>query len=296
MSVFTYTRSDLLAHFRKVGWMLRILCILLCAVIKVASATNSGNGQIINSAIRAPNETYEQAAARYQHSIEQANLKTVDSGDSPFKLQNDLSQLDFSQVPQVANYNELLSIFYAIRDTRFLYPTDTHMPIDFIRRISWMNPYDGCYSRAAAAGNYLSQHNLTRPHKIFAFGDLKTKSKYGRYDGGYIEWWFHVSSVLGVNGVYYVLDPSVDDSRPLLVEEWLKRISIDTSLDKMKGIICNAYTYDQSDSCYEATTTSDDKGIIQQKEWLLDGEHENVEGLGMDPYKVLGDTPPWAIL
>ena len=249
------------------------------------SSPKNVQNQIKFTALRKPGQNFKDAAYQQLH----LNSSGI-VNNSAIKLKSAISNLDFSKVNTVNNYNELLSIFEEIRDTRFMNPTASHMPAGFIRRISWMNPYDGCWARAAA-GNYLAKsHNLPLPSKIFAFGNLKAESPYSRT--GPISWWFHVALVLGVanQNKFYVIDPGLETSRPLTIDEWYSKMG---DKDQIEGVVCNPYTYKPSDSCDTPSAMNNTLGVEEENDHFLDGEYENITLLGYDADKVLGDSPPW---
>ncbi|CEG57089.1 protein-glutamine glutaminase family protein [Legionella fallonii] len=233
---------------------------------------------------RFPNETFQQALNRIKEHNEKNKKRTFYLKDTPERTKVPISQIDFSSAPEVSTHEELLRMFYLIRDSRFLYLEDNP---DFSRRISWLFPDDGCFARAALAGMKLNENQLIRPAKIFTFGNLAVQTPYS--SEGAVYWWYHVAEIVRYMDSYYVLDPALDSHEPLLVDDWFHMMGKDPDLE---GVVCNVYTYGPFDDCLKATTDSDksaqsDQLVYLQYEWERMGE------LGFDPVLVLGENPPW---
>nr|WP_241480429.1 protein-glutamine glutaminase family protein [Legionella norrlandica] len=107
---------------------------------------------------------------------------------------------------------------------------------------------------------------------------------------GSVRWWYHVSTVVNYMNSIYVLDPAVNAEGPILIEEWYNTIGI---TDEMEAVVCNPYTYDPFDRCYDATDKSD-KALKDQLRYL-EKEWDRMEFLGFDPIILLGNNPPWIV-
>jgi hypothetical protein len=192
-----------------------------------------------------------------------------------------------SDVPAWGGLVELNRRFEALRDRRFL-----EMPSrpGFSRRISWMYPDDGCYARGAMARMTLASWGLELPAKMFIFGYGGLKVETAHHPKGFVEWWYHVAPAVSVEGRIYVLDPSIEPGRPLLLEEWALRQNRD--LERLKISVCGPYAYSPSSSCL-ASTSVDEKDALQDQRLILGWEWNRQEFLGRDPQRVLGDEPPW---
>ncbi|MCJ8278117.1 MAG: hypothetical protein HRT44_08375 [Bdellovibrionales bacterium] len=59
--------------------------------------------------------------------------------------------------------------FEQIRDDRFLTRNEGD---EFMRRISWLYPDDGCFARAAKFIERADEENYLKPERIFIFGNL----------------------------------------------------------------------------------------------------------------------------
>lgn len=232
---------------------------------------------------RLPNESYQEAIKRFKKSLKPKALTS--SNDDPLSQKVAVFKLDSSKATEVKSYQELLSLFQLIRDKRFLTTRDKP---DFLRRISWLYPDDGCFARAATAGIKLAKEHKTRPTKIYVFGDLAVQTPYAQ--NGQVSWWYHVALVARYKNELYVLDPALNPKGPLLAEDWFRMMS--PTLDTMEASICNQYSYSPGDRCMGAEEKSD-KLAPEHQLMYLQFEWERMEDLGYDPVVVLGDNPPW---
>lgn len=246
----------------------------------------SESSEVTISPKRLANESFHQAVKRSKASLPQSAIKSLIIGDTPLGNKVPVQEMDFSSVPVVVSYEELIHLFKVIRDSRFLHAVGNP---DFERRISWLYPDDGCFARAALSGMKLESENLMRPAKIFAFGDLMVQTNYS--EEGYVSWWYHVSTAVNYMGSIYILDPALNPDAPVLVEDWYNKMG---NVAELSGIVCNVYAYNPFDSCYEATTSSEDKALKHQERYL-DKEWERISSLGFDPLAFLGEHPPWIV-
>jgi hypothetical protein len=218
--------------------------------------------------------------------LKTTNPKQYISRNTPLSKRLPIDNVNYSNVPVVNSYADLMAMFKLIRDTRFL---QTKQDLAFERRISWLFPDDGCFARAALAGMKLSDLHYVRPFKIFVFGDLSLQTPYA--GSGSVSWWYHVSSVVSYMGSIFVLDPALDTEKPVLVDDWYNKMG-DSS--EMKVTICNPYSYDPIDDCYIATGASDKEAVSDQMIYL-EKEWKRIKLLGFEPSVLLGATPPWNI-
>lgn len=250
--------------------------LMLFPMILFSSASHSAISQQ-----RAPDETFQQALNRAE--TDRAD-QMIFIRDTPIKRKTVISEINFSMAPEVSTFDELIQMFYLIRDSRFLYSKNNP---DFSRRISWLYPDDGCFARASLSGMKLDDKKLIRPMKIFAFGDLAIETPYS--PSGSVSWWYHVAGVVRFMGANYVLDPALNPYTPLLVEDWFIQMG---NTESLTGVVCNSFTYDPFDDCFKATKKSDqhaqrDQLIYLNKEW------NRLASLGLDPVILLGTNPPW---
>lgn len=110
--------------------------------------------------------------------------------------------------------------------------------------IPWDYVFDGCFARAALAAEHLEKAGLRRPAKLFIFGPLA----FAKEDLGMVTWWYHVAPVVAFDGTAYVLDPSIQPSGPLLLKDWVSRISSDPSEATLA--VCNPFSYQPWSMCY----------------------------------------------
>ncbi|GGI80547.1 protein-glutamine glutaminase family protein [Legionella impletisoli] len=235
------------------------------------------------SAKRFPNESFQDALKRIDKSTQ--NYSLFSWHESPKDLRVPLEEIDYSSVPSVASHQELMDLFYLIRDSRFLY--SDYGP-NFARRISWLYPDDGCFLRAALGGYKVEKEHFTRPGKLFVFGKLQAETPYS--PKGYVRWWFHVALIVELWGNYYVLDPALDPYNPMQLSNWFTVINGLGS--ELTGVVCNPYAYSVHDNCYERTMFYEEILEDRANEYLNE-EYDRVIALGMAPEAVLGDLPPW---
>lgn len=174
--------------------------------------------------------------------------------------------------------------FEKARDLRFM---ETSRHPNFQRRISWMYPIDGCYSRAALFSRNFFRQFVPIPDKIFAFGNLRVKTP--NHVRGYASWWYHVASIVEVDGEKYVMDPAVEPLKPLTLNEWLTRMG---KPEKIKISVCKSgSTYPGAD-CGDETDGMELWAERDQK-YFLDLEWNLLRKLGRNPELELGEHPPW---
>lgn len=235
------------------------------------------------SARREPGESYRSyKAVASLLSVPQSPLS---SGGTPVDL---AKQYGSSELPKAVEWEsevEMVKRFSEMRDYRWM--SDQQRP-DFLRRITWLYPDDGCYARAGLAIRNLHQWNFKAPNKIFIFGDLVVKTPYA--SPGSVSWWYHVAPIVEVQGQKYVLDPAIEGSEPLKLEAWLARHTDD--ITKLEVAICASGSYTPYDACaretdgVESTAAADQIPFLSQ-EWV------RILSLGKNPEEELGDNPPW---
>lgn len=272
---------EVLRVVQRKGNMMRKLVALLMIFSWVVF---SGSSYSAITQQRLPNETFQHAKNRVKDDLSQYNSNVLLIKDTPLRKKVPVNEINFSRVPELDSYQELIYMFHLIRDSRYLYLKDNPQ---FARRISWLYPDDGCFARAALSSMKLNETQIIRPVKIFAFGELVVQTPYA--PSGAVSWWYHVAVVIRYMGVIYVLDPAINNQVPILVEDWFNTMG---SVANLKGVVCNSYAYDPFDDCFRATDKSDqrarnDQLIYLHKEWNRMGR------LGFDPVIILGDNPPW---
>lgn len=192
-------------------------------------------------------------------------------------------------LPDITSWKSLEDLqerFEDIRDERFL--TTPARP-DFPRRIAWLYPKDGCFARAALFNRTAFRKFIPIPQKVFAFGNLKVKTPFAR--SGVVGWWYHVAPIVEVGTTKYVLDPSIESTRPLKLKEWLERMG---NPGAMKVAICDSGTYSPSDSCERKTDGIELRAEQVEKKYLSLEETELAK-LGHESERSLGEEPPWLL-
>lgn len=185
------------------------------------------------------------------------------------------------KVTEWESQDKLIEYFTFLRDLRFIRWNGRD------RRSSWLFPDDGCFARASLAVKNLLLNNVKAPDKIFAFGNLKFHTpNSGR---GYVTWWYHVAPIVEVHGEKYVLDPSIDPTTPLLLEDWISRMG---PLHKLKVSLCSSGTYGPKSNCSKITDGKELAALSAQGKYL-NLEWNRLIHLRRNPEKELGDFPPW---
>ena len=189
--------------------------------------------------------------------------------------------------PEWEDLDALNRRFAVMRDARVL---SARGRPDFARRITWLYPEDGCYARAAVGVTTLTrlEPDAPVPGKIFAFGNLSVRSAFAH--GGRAWWWYHVAPVVRVDGVNWVLDPSIEPARPLSADEWIERQS--TKPEAVRVAVCGGATYSPTSRCV-ADATAPAVMALKDEAGFLDLEWQRIVELSRDPAADLGDRPPW---
>jgi len=251
-----------------------------CLPAHVFAQTGTGDAALINSAIRFEGEDYLEAMSRSKKLLgKAAPAGSAVSAAVPYV------NLDLSKVPVVDNLETLVKSFNEVRDIRFLI---SPAKPEFLRRMTWMYPDDGCFARAAMMGKKLQEWNYVRPGKVFVFGNLKVKTAYSKT--GEVGWWYHVVPIVKVGEEAYVYDPAIVQTKPLPLKDWLATMGSD--IGAMKVSVCTPTTYSPYDNCLDPRPEADASAESDQKRYLA-AEWDRLVSLKMDPEKLLGNEPPW---
>lgn len=198
------------------------------------------------------------------------------------------------------DYKTIKENFEKIRDIRYFNDPEYS---DFQRRISWLYPDDGCWTRATAVIRDLFgpfnniNNNSPRPSKVFAFGNLCANTS--NSPDGKVQWWYHTAPIVrdAETNQTYVLDPSINPYTPITMEKWAEEIASNSkacagSASTLEIFnICNGYGTGPYDNC-QTIYPSETKSMLMQSGYQSD-ERYRQEQLGRDANAVLGDTPPW---
>lgn len=233
-------------------------------------------------------ESFEAAASKYNLDAKPA-FEGIFGSTAYLSRTQKIANLDSQKVSTLQSLDELQSVFESYRDLRYL--ADPESP-GFLRRLSWMYPDDGCFARAELFGFLAEQDHLPPISKIFVFGDLNAMTP--NHPEGFVNWWYHVAPLYRVGEELYVLDPSVEPSRPLTRAEWGTRVGDKGGENgtSLEWAICAAHTFDPSSECQFPNAHSEEAA----KNWIgsyLRSERYRMQQLGRNVDDVLGDNPPW---
>ena len=236
------------------------------------------------SATRQVNEHYQQARTR--HILQNIlDVNTLDQDRSAYGMAGSFETMDYSEVTDLQTMEKLTEIFNYIRDTKFVDKQPGPLPS---RRLSWLYPDDGCYTRAELASYFSNQQSMPDTFKFFSFGDLAVKTP--NHPEGIVRWWYHVVPLYRVGQQAYVLDPSIDPRAPMTVQDWKKAQEMDSPVEKFA--VCKPHTVSPDDNCVNPHGMAIGSLLSSQQEFLS-AEYERVQDLGRDPNVELGDNPPW---
>lgn len=255
-------------------------------IVVVFSLSYSGawaaSGLDGKSAYREPGISYR-AYKAFAHVLSESQVSSVDR--TPVDTAKAYGSANLPAATAWPSQEEMLERFKRFRDLRFL---DDRSHPDFLRRSTWLYPDDGCFARAALAILNLDKWNYEIPNKVFVFGDLAVKTK--NSPDGEVTWWYHVAPLVEVDGQKYVLDPAVEPEAPLLLKDWLARMSPDPAT--LEVAVCGSGSYTPYDACAKETDHVEDLAGQEQSQFL-GAEWQRLKKLGRSPESELGDFPPW---
>jgi len=200
---------------------------------------------------------------------------------------------NFSNVPYWTDA-EIKTLFRALRDERALASTDEPW---FPRRISWMYPEDGCWTRAEVFAGMANNRGFQKPYRLYSFGNLRvTSPNEDPLDGdNVVTWGWHVVPLVrsADTGMPYALDPAIEPTRPLPWQEWLLRQV--SSLNDVWVVVADHNAYSPSSPVTGGPDRYQDGVNHQQGHWLWKEMVRQRDELGYDPNVVLADYPPWRL-
>lgn len=230
---------------------------------------------------RRPGESYLRAFAEMRAASPEWPRR---AGNSPWDLKQPIERLDITRAPAVLSMAELRGMFERVRDVRAW--SWSGKP-EFARRIPWLYVFDGCYLRAELVAEKFREWGYPQPRQVMAFGNLTGVSPYGT-----ATWWYHVAPVFRFEGKAYVLDASLDATRPLPLENWILLMA--PSLSAAQLSICNADVTDPEGECNAIESGWDQEYKSGQVDFYLGEEWKLLQSvLGKEPTDLLGDLPPW---
>lgn len=202
-------------------------------------------------------------------------VKTITnpSERSPLRLARTYNEENLPRMTSWFSIEEMQANFEYIRDFRYFKWKDHPKKL---RRISWKFPDDGCFARASLAMKYFDRWDLSLPNKIFVFGNLKVKTK--NSPNGVVGWWFHVAPIVDIDGIKYVLDPSIEQRWPLTLKDWLMQMG---KPENMKVAICSSGTYSPGDNCDKKSDGRETRAV-QDLQVFLGLEWNRMVSLGRE--------------
>ncbi len=277
-----------------------VLVMAGCAQLTQESKNTGGPGpeppvfytaQDQRSAIRFEGETYEQAEARHDKLVmkhqPERSVPLLQASATVKNSKVAVADADLSKIP-VWSDADIKAHFEYSRDLRF--QTMSGGAADFLRRLSWLYPDDGCYARAELVCTKAAEANKVRPYKLFSFGNLSVKTT--NSSKGYVSWWYHVVPVVksATTQEPMVLDAAIDPSKPLPWKDWLlKQVP---SLASVRVTVADSNAYSPDSPAFGGANEAAQAKSAQEYTFLK-YEWDRQVALGRDPYKVLGDAPPW---
>lgn len=269
-----------------------MLIRLLFLALQIVLLSNLSHAQLLGqSAYRDHHESWQKAAER--NSLPQFfRIKDpVDSNKSVYDSAEKYDDLNKNSIPEYSGrYEDLEGLFKQFRDLRYL--NDPKIP-DFLRRISWLYPDDGCFARAQNLGLLIQSLPLQfKFSKMFIFGNLYAATK--NNPNGYVTWWYHVAVTFRMGTEVFIFDPSLSPDRPLLLEDWSKLMVNDPAqLPNLKYSICHASSYVPGSLCNGDGVNLNQESVRSQLNSYLRAERSRLNSLGRDADQELGDRPPW---
>lgn len=249
-----------------------LLCLSLLPLVSFASEENVSAYRNLKTDYT----VYEQKASKF---TDDKILRTT-----PLNTARLYSEENLPEITSWKSMEDLQRRFEEIRDERFLpHPKKPNV----LRRIAWLYPKDGCFARAALFNRASFRKFIPIPNKVFAFGNLRVKTPYSTR--GVVGWWYHVAPIVEVGNTHYVLDPSIEATRPLTLKEWLERMG---NPAKIKVSICGSGTYSPGDSCDKRTDGMELRAERTEK-YYLSLEESELKKLGQESERTLGEEPPW---
>ena len=289
---------------RKTTYLLLVLCLLV--PVTASAAQSSGQPTLDCKSAVPPKMDFKtfddtcrtMAAAERARSSElrtEAATGGAAAAVAVYDSRTTVAGLSFANVPTWSD-SDILAQFPTTRDKRYMTTSDNP---SFQRRISWMFPEDGCFSRAEQLDVQAAQAGKTRPYKLYAFGRNPLLRVYtNNTSSGMVNWWYHVVPVVKNSaGEPIVFDAALSPCKPLPWKKWLAMMVGDMALyDNVaagNGVALgdswsyNPYSLVSGEPSHSAESLTDQTGAYLPAEW-----NRQIE-LGRDPNVVLGASPPW---
>ena len=236
-------------------------------------------------------ENYQDVAERYRQYVNKKRKKVYSFSieaepDSAYDLAKPLDYLDTSKLQDNwINKTQLDNAFISARDSQFI--TWKNKMVSYKRRPTWMFPYDGCHVRAEQVKNKFNEFDFPDFKKVFVFGDLKFNTSNSLI--GKSQWWFHVAITAKVNDIVYVIDPAINPSKVLTIEDWANQLG---PIDELTFSICEKDTFIPFDNCINPKPVDPQEFAKTQTSYLV-LEWLNILTLKRNPLLELQEHPPW---
>jgi hypothetical protein len=242
----------------------------------------------LNSAIRCKHESTQEAFEKRK--LINPNLKL--NKDSPYAIRFPVAQFNVDMIPFPHTADELNRAFKYVRDVPFL-PATTGL--GFPRRLAYLYPDDGCWSRAyltvARAAEYLGPE-IPRFYQLYAFGKMGFKTPNAQPGRNWVYWSYHVVPLVRIGNQAYVIDVAVEPSAPLTLQDWLSRLAW-AGEEKIEVAVCDGFAYGMYQPCAGAKEMVSMKSALRHHYVYLQREEERQRSLGRNIAEVLGPRPPW---
>ena len=211
---------------------------------------------------------------------------------TPRENKTELTKVDLNSIPSWSK-KEVAEGFNLVRDHKYLPCSNL---VDNKRAIPWLYPENGCFVKAALARKLLSLKGYPNIKKLFVFGDFKYKSKWT--ETGYVSFKFHVAVATRVESDVYILDPSVEYEKPLLLLDWCEVLTSESENKRVEYSLCSDMTVSHNSECDEIEESNEigiRRDIPHTMEFFamefLAKEYENIHQLGLNPNLVLSVEP-----
>lgn len=269
------------------GVVVVLIAVFLFA--NLALAADVVGEALVESAVRAPNEPWEEAAERNFERNASISAHLAAPLATPEQWAVPMEQVS-SQLANLPEWRGPISgiarAFEIARDERH-YSDGKH---DFLRRSSWMYPDDGCFVRASHVAASLERAGLVRPGRVFAFGNLKMKTEFN--SRGAVYWWYHVAAAYRSGNHIVVIDPAAHYDRPLLLEEWVGRINSKPGATKVA--LCDTHAYMAAQTCMGGGPEQE-RGQPSHQKSYLGSEWNRLSRLGKNPDVTLRQNTGWGV-
>ncbi len=227
-------------------------------------------------------ETYSEAKFRsFGKNYKKKNLKT-----SAENTKVELANIDFKSVPNYETLENINKLYLKLRDMKPMKDPEFEKKS---RRLSWMYPDDGCFARAALMVKSFEKWKLPLPKKLFIFGNLKVQTDFN--PRGEVRWWYHVVPTVRAGKDVYVIDPSIENTRPLTIKEWtLRQVP---EIKNARFSLCHSLAYSPSSKCLTKPSTNPNDRAIKDQITYLKLERKRLKSLDFNVDDLLGEQPPW---